>query len=132
MAGVYLDTSALGRVVLDEPESDAIGEALAGFELVASSRLLRIELHRLGLRTGIARAEIESWLTSVALVPMDEEILSAAETIAPSTVATLDAIHLATAVQLAAEGHVEAIMTFDMQLAEGATEHGLAVAAPEG
>lgn len=132
MAGVYLDTSALGRIVLDEPDSDAIGRALAGFETVVSSRLLRIELHRLGLRAGIAHEEIESWLASVALVPMDEAILSAAETIAPATVATLDAIHLATAVQLAAEGHIESIMTFDIRLAEGAGEHGLAVIAPKG
>lgn len=130
MAGVYLDTSALGRVVLDEPDSDAIGEALAGFETVVSSRLLRIELHRLGLRKGITHEEVEQWLAAVALVPMDETILAAAESIPPATVATLDAIHLATAVQLAADRHVESIMTFDARLAEGAAEHGLTVIEP--
>lgn len=130
MAGIYLDTSALGRVVLDEPDSAAIGAALAEFDAVVSSRLLRIELHRVGLRTGIAREEIEAWLAGVSLVPMDDAMLSAAEAVSPASVATLDAIHLATALQLAAERHVASIMTFDVRLAEGAREHGLAVIAP--
>jgi predicted nucleic acid-binding protein len=63
-------------------------------------------------------------------VPMDDAILSAAEAVSPASVATLDAIHLATALQLAAERHVAAIMTFDVRLAEGAREHGLAVIVP--
>lgn len=130
MAGVYLDTSALGRVVLDEPDGDAIGAALAAFEAVVSSRLLRIELHRLGLRTGIAGEEIEGWLAGVAIVPMDDAILSAAEAVSPASVATLDAIHLATALQLATERHIASIMTFDARLAEGAREHGLDVITP--
>ncbi|MDO8209743.1 type II toxin-antitoxin system VapC family toxin [Conexibacter sp. CPCC 206217] len=130
MAGVYLDTSALGRVVLDEPDGDAIGVALTEFEVVVSSRLLRIELHRLGLRTGIASEEIEAWLAGVAIVPVDDAVLAAAETVSPASVATLDAIHLATALQLAAERHVTSIMTFDTQLAAGAREHGLDVITP--
>lgn len=116
--------------MLDEPASDAISEALAGFDAVVSSRLLGIELHRLGLRTGIDREEIETWLTGVALVPMEDALLVAAEAVSPASVATLDAIHLATALQLAAEGHVASIMTFDRQLTEGAHEHGLSVRAP--
>lgn len=130
MAGVYLDTSALGRVVLDEPDSAAIGAALGAFDAVVSSRLLRIELHRVGLRTCIAREEIETWLAGVSLVPMDDATLSAAEAVSPASVATLDAIHLATALRLAANGHVASIMTFDVRLAEGAREHGLSVIAP--
>ncbi len=130
MAGVYLDTSALGRVVLDEPDSDAIGAALAAFDAVVSSRLLGIELHRVGLRTGIARVEIETWLAGVSLVPMDDATLATAEAVSPASVATLDAIHLATALRLAANGHVASIMTFDARLAEGAREHGLVVIAP--
>jgi predicted nucleic acid-binding protein len=122
--------SALGRVVLDEPERAAIGAALVGFDAVVSSRLLRIELHRVGLRTGIVREEIETWLAGVSLVPMDDAILSVAEAVSPASVATLDAIHLATALRLAASGHVASIMTFDVRLAEGAREHGLAVMAP--
>ncbi|HMU26847.1 MAG TPA: type II toxin-antitoxin system VapC family toxin [Solirubrobacterales bacterium] len=132
MAGVYLDTSALGHLVLDEPDADVIGSALTRFEVVVSSRLLRTELHRLGLRTGVPSDEIASWLTSLALVPVDEEILSAAESIGPASVATLDAIHLVTAIRLAASGHISSVMTFDVRLAEGAAQHQLEVIAPVG
>jgi predicted nucleic acid-binding protein len=130
MSGVYLDTSALGRVVLDEPDRGPIISVLDGYEKVVSSRLLRIEIHRLGLRAGIAADELDRSLTRVALVPIDETILSSAESVGPPTVATLDAIHLVTAVRLATEGDLDAIMTFDRQLADGAREHGLAVVAP--
>lgn len=116
--------------MLDEPDASAIGAALDAFEAVVSSRLLRIESHRLGLRTSITHEEVETWLAGVALVPMDDAILSAAEAVSPASVATLDAIHLATALQLAAEGHVASIMTFDARLAEGAREHGLETIAP--
>jgi predicted nucleic acid-binding protein len=66
----------------------------------------------------------------VALVPLDAELLAAAETLPPSNVATLDAIHLATAVRLAEAGLLDAVMTYDLRLAEGARTHGLAVLTP--
>lgn len=61
---------------------------------------------------------------------MDDDLLSAAETIVPATVATLDAIHLATALRLASAGLLDAVMTYDRRLAEGAREHGLKVLSP--
>lgn len=130
MAGVYLDTSALGRVMLDEPDSAAIGTALSGFDVIVSSRLLRIELHRLALRVGIPAQEAETWLDGIATIPMDDEVLQVAETVSPASVATLDAIHLATAIRLAAQGHIMSMLTFDLQLARGAREHGLDVLTP--
>lgn len=130
MPGVYLDTSALGRLVLDEPDATAIGAALVKFDSIVSSRLLRIELHRLGLWAQVRAEEIEQWLAGVALVPIDDAILAAAETVSPASVATLDAIHLATALELSTAQHIGSLMTFDERLAEGAREHGLTVLAP--
>ena len=45
-------------------------------------------------------------------------------------VATLDAIHLATARRLHADNLLDAVMTFDARLAEGARHHGIAVVVP--
>lgn len=115
---------------MDEPGAGAIAAALTSFDARVSSRLLRVELHRLGLREGITGEEIERWLSAVSLVPIDEDVLSAAEALPPATVATLDAIHLATALGLAAGGHIESLMTFDARLAEGANQHGIEVIAP--
>jgi predicted nucleic acid-binding protein len=94
-----------------------------------SSSLLRTELRRLGFRRDLLD-RVDVLLTGVALIKVDEEILTDAESITPSTVATLDAIHLATAVRLAHAGKLNAVMTYDQQLADGAREHGITVLSP--
>jgi predicted nucleic acid-binding protein len=66
----------------------------------------------------------------VAVAYLDDDLLAPAETIPPPAVATLDAIHLATAVRLARAGQLDALMTYDGRLADGARAHGLAVLAP--
>lgn len=129
MTGVYLDTSALGRVLLGEPEAKAVTSELRRFEEHAASRMVRIELRRLALPEGVLAAA-DRLLVGVALLPLDDAILEAAETLAPPSVGTLDAIHLATAVRLAGEGILQTVMTYDERLAEGARGHGLEVTAP--
>ena len=129
MPSIYLDTSALGRALLDEPDKPSIEHALEAFDRAVSSRLLGVELRRLGLRRNITD-RVDRLLSGVALIPLDEEVLLAAETLEPPAVATLDAIHLATALRLARSGRLDTIMTYDKRLAEGAAEHGLKVLAP--
>lgn len=129
MPTVYLDTSALGRVLLGEPDAPAVLRDLSGFEQRVASRLLRLELRRLALREGLL-ADADQLLLGVALLPVDDELLTAAETVAPSTVATLDAIHLVTALRLAAAERLDAVMTYDARFAEGARQHGMTVVAP--
>jgi predicted nucleic acid-binding protein len=129
VGAVYLDTSALGRVLLDEPDAPAIRHELGRFDRHLSSRLLGVELRRLGQREGML-VHAEELLSGKLLIPIDEEILTSAETLTPSTVATLDAIHLATALRLASENELDAIMTYDKRLATGAKEHGIAVMSP--
>ncbi|MGH2961964.1 MAG: PIN domain-containing protein [Solirubrobacterales bacterium] len=129
MAGVYLDTGALGRVLLGEPDSPAVLAALSDFDQHVASRLLRIELRRLALRHGVLD-HADQLLGAVALVPMSEPALQRAETVLPADVATLDAIHLVTALRLASEGVLGVVLTYDNRLAEGARHHGLEVLAP--
>ena len=129
MRTVYLDTSVLGRILLNEPDTPTIRRELGHFERHISSGLLSVELHRLGLRENML-AFVSELLSGKVLIPVDTEILAAAETIAPPTVATLDAIHLATAVSLSNAGKLDALMTYDEQLATGAREHGIEVLAP--
>ena len=129
MAVVYLDTSAIGRVLLGEPDAPAILRDIAPFTERVASRLLRVELRRLALREP-RLAAADQLLTGVALLPLDDELLAAAETVQPVTVGTLDAIHLITALRLASAGHLDAVMTYDVRLADAARRHGLAVLSP--
>ncbi len=129
MLSVYVDTSALGRVLLDTSEAPSIQRDLGRFDQRVASRLLRIEIHRVALRESLLDA-VDPMLADISLIPLDEEILTTAETVRPTTVATLDAIHLATAVRLAGQGELDALMTYDKQLAAGAREHGITVLSP--
>lgn len=129
MAGLYVDTSALARVMLGESDAGAITAALAGFGHRFSSRLLAVELRRVALRRGLP-AVADALLGSVALVPLDDTILAHAETVTPANVATLDALHLATALRLAQAGAVTTILTFDLRLAAGARANGLTALSP--
>ena len=129
MSLVYVDTSALGRLLLDEADKPLIEQALETFTRRAASSLLRVELRRLGLRHNMLD-RVDPLLAGVLLVPLGRRIVTTAETLAPSTVASLDAIHLATAVRLAEAGELDALMTYDKQLAAGAHEHGIEVLSP--
>lgn len=129
MGGLYIDTSALARVMLGEPDAAAITGALASFAQHFSSRLLAIELRRVALRESVP-ALADALLASVALMPLDETILSRAETVTPATVTTLDALHLATALRLADAGLVTTLLTYDGRLAGAADAHGLATLTP--
>lgn len=129
MSVIYLDTSALGRVLLGEPDREIVLDSLADFDERVASKLLRLELRRLALREGLL-AEADQLLQGVALLPIDEALLAAAETVVPIEVASLDALHLATALRLAAVGRLDALMTYDHQLARGAEHHGIRVLSP--
>lgn len=129
MSAVYVDTSALGHSLLEEPDKPAIERELETFAMRVSSSLLRVELRRLELRRDMLD-RVDPLLARISLIPLDERILATAETLTPSTVATLDAIHLATALRLFTSGELDALMTYDKRLADGAREHGLMVLSP--
>lgn len=129
MSTVYVDTSAIARLLLDEPDKPIIEQHLKEFEQHVASRLLGVELRRVGARADLLD-RADQLLTDISLIPVDDALLAAAETVTPSTVATLDAIHLATAIRLSDEGELDALMTYDKQLATGAREHHITVLSP--
>jgi len=124
-----VDTSALGRVLLGEPDAAAVVRDLRDFDRHIASRLLRVELRRLALREGLLD-HADQLLSGVSLLPLDEAVLDAAETVQPASVATLDAIHLITALRLADQALIDTVLTYDARLADGARAHGLIVIAP--
>jgi len=86
-----------------------------------------------GTQPGLALREdaleaADRLLGGVALIPFDDAILTSSEMLAPATVTTLDAIHLATAVRLATAGLLDTVMTYDHRLTDGA-HHGFRILA---
>ena len=126
---VYLDASAAVKLIVREAESDALESWLRPHDVLTSSALLRTELLR-AIRRGAPRriAEARAALAAFTLRAVDDEILDAAGDIGPSSTHSLDAIHLATALRLATA--LDAIVTYDRRMIEGAVLLGLPVASP--
>jgi uncharacterized protein len=126
----YIDTSAIVKLVSVESETAALHDWVAAKvpELVASD-LLRTELLRTVRRSGSAQQlDVDDGLAAVDLLPVTAAILSAAAVIEPVGLRSLDAVHLATAIDL--QDDCEGIITYDDRLAEAARQHDLAVVAP--
>src|SRR4051794_28963316 len=118
MPGVYVDTSALGRLLLAEPDAMPIRTPLAGYDEWWASELLVVEFRRLAIREGLTLAA-EPLMNALRFVPIDSVSLQRASRIDPPEVRSLDAIHLEAAVQLHSRGEVIAMITYDRQLQDG-------------
>ncbi len=126
---VYLDSSALVKTVVVEPESAALRRFLRRYPRRVSCALARTEVIRavrsLGAKvTARARATIQR----IELVHVDDALLDAAAALDPAILRSLDAIHLASALSVAAE--LEAVVTYDARMAAGAAVLGLRAVAP--
>lgn len=132
MAGAvaYLDSSAFVKLVVAEPESPALRRAIARWPQRASSTLLRTETVRALRRSGNA-AQIPAarrLLRAVSMVRIDEPLLDRAADLEPGDLRTLDAIHLASALQIGQDLGV--MIAYDVQLKAAAQAYGLTVESP--
>ena len=130
---IYLDSAAVVKLVHAEPESQALRDWLTERAEVGwlSSVLVEIESFRaLARHSPGAVARLPSVLDLIDLVDMNAGIRILAQTVAPVTVRSLDAIHLATA--LHARGQLTSFVTYDKRLADAARTAGLSVDAPAG
>lgn len=125
----YLDSSAFLKLIFEEPESTALIEWIQAWPQHASSRLLRLEASRAVRRYRPELAqELRILLRSIHLVDIHNDLLETAASLGPSTIRSLDAIHLATALSLA--GSLGALVTYDQRMVEAAQELGLPLASP--
>lgn len=128
---VYIDSSALLKLVLPEPERDALVNELSLRSDRVSSVLLAIECRRTCRRAGASRrvlARLEEELAAVTLVHLDRPVWKLAGTVGPRDLRSLDAIHLATALSIG--DYPEALVTYDDRLAAAARASGLTVLQP--
>ena len=128
---VYLDSSALLKLVVLEPESSALREFLRGRALRLSSALAEVEVPRALRRArhgAGARRRAAEVLARVALVALDRPILRAAAALGPPDLRSLDAIHLATAQAIGDD--LAGIVSYDRRLSAAAFAAGLEVWAP--
>lgn len=126
---VYLDSSALVKLVVLEPESKGLARHLGERPVRASCALARVEVIRAVRthgRTAVDRAR--QLLEGVSLLRLDDVLLDHAAALNGGTLRSLDAIHLAAARALG-QGLAE-VITYDHRMADAARRLGLPVIAP--
>ncbi len=125
----YLDSSAIVKTVIEEPESGALREFLRGFPTRASVELARAEVVR-----AVRRAEPDALprayeaLDRLVLVAVSRSLLQEVGLLDPAGLRTLDAVHLAAARTLAPQ--LGALVTYDTRMRDAAIELALPVQAP--
>jgi predicted nucleic acid-binding protein len=126
---VYLDSSALVKLVVAEPESPALLRHLGTRPVRLSSSLARVEVVRAVRGVGPAAVRrARAVLARIDLVQLDDALLDAAADLERDTLRSLDAIHVATALALGED--LAEIVTYDHRMAGAAAALGLAVSAP--
>jgi uncharacterized protein len=124
----YLDTSAAMKLIVEEPQSDALSLELTGGSerRLVASWLLHTEMHCAAGRhpEAVDRAAVQAVLDVVDLVDLSRGDLLGAGTHAP--LRSADAIHLAVALRTGCEE----IVTYDEELASAARAAGLSVLSP--
>ncbi|MCI9888032.1 type II toxin-antitoxin system VapC family toxin [Micrococcales bacterium 31B] len=124
---VYVDTSALGALIIAQPETEALVEWLDQADAtLVSCDLLETELRRMAVREGRDQAKVSAILDGVSLAALDRATYRSAGILPMSYLRTLDALHLEAAIRLDAD----AILTYDHRLAQAAVATGLVVVAP--
>jgi uncharacterized protein len=128
---IYLDSSALVKLAITEPESPALTAWLgqSANAVRVSSPIVRVEVPR-----AVWRADPGSLPQAYAVVRrvrdirMTASVLTRAAGARPVTLRPLDALHLASA--LAIRHDLSAFVSYDKRLLTAAEEAGLPVASP--
>ncbi len=126
----YLDTSALVKLVVAEPESDPLRSWLAEDDRrPVASDLVRTELLRAVRRTAPDRLVLARLvLEAVTTVQVGTSVFESAGRLDPDGLRSLDAVHLAAALELGDD--LRGFVTYDERLAMAATANGIPVVAP--
>jgi predicted nucleic acid-binding protein len=129
MAATYVDSSAIVKLAVREPQSDALRNYLRRRRVLISSALARTEVLRALLPGGeSALAAGRRVLDRVDLVRVNDRILHLAGRLLPLELLSVDAIHLATAKRLGAD--LSDIVTYDEGMAVAARSVGCRVSSP--
>ena len=135
MTAVYLDTSAVLKLVIDEPEARGLRGFLRGDNpraiplSLVSSELTVTEALRAGRRhSRDAVGRVEQLLASMYLVRLSGSVFHRAGRLLLPSLRSLDALHLQAALELGEA--ITGVVTYDARLAEAAEEAGVTVFTP--
>ena len=135
MALLYTDASAIVKLILDEPESEALRRFIDGADLL-SCELVLVEVPRAvrraavrdpGLPLNLLMSRAEQTVDSIALAPLDRGLLLAAGALEEPMLRALDAIYVAAAIDL---GPIDAFVSYDERQSAAARLAGIRTMSP--
>jgi len=128
-AAVYLDSSAIVKLVVREPETEALLAFLESRHVRVTSALARVEVVRAVRRHGrSATTRATAMLDALSQLALDDALLDSAAAINANQLRSLAAIHLASAQQL--ESDLDVLVTYDERMFAAARALGLPVSLP--
>jgi len=126
----YVDSSAMLKLAFTEPESDQLREWLTQDQpVLVGSDLVRTETIRAVRRT--FPEQLDRALTTLGLLNLLRVTPTAfrrAAELGPESLRSLDALHLASALELGED--LEGMITYDSRLTVACARHGVRVVAP--
>ena len=128
---IYLDTSAVAKLVVEEAESSALAQWVddRSDDVLCTSALTRVELLLAASRRSPDTVPAAlAILAQLAIVPLDDLVLEGAATASPTTLRSLDAIHLASATSLLPDRGT--VVSYDQRLLDAARGLGLEAVMP--
>ena len=129
---LYLDASALAKLVTQEAESSALRAYLLPRSDVTwvTVALTRAELVRAAFCTGEPAAveDARNVLSTLDILELTDRLLDSAGTLPPAELRTLDSIHLTAAKVVGPR--LEALVTYDNRMYDAARAAGLPAARP--
>ena len=128
---LYVDSSALVKLVVAEPETPALMARLSQQPTLVSSAVAAVEVIRAARRASTSQAvaaRAREVVRAVHLLAVDARVLDHAAELEPRGLRTLEAIHLASALSI--QDDLEAMVVYDERLAAAAEAAGLKVLAP--
>jgi len=128
---IYLDSSALVKLAVVEPETDALRDLLrANSSANTTSEIAPVEVVRaVRIVDDSLLPKAFEVVAAVDLIPVSPEVLAMARDIDPPLLRTLDAIHLASA-KLIGRVDLTAFVAYDGRLLDAARAAGLPTSSP--
>jgi uncharacterized protein len=123
----YVDSSAVLELLVAQAESSDVRAWWPEAD-VWSSELLITEVHRAAARLGVSPGAVDAVLDTVNLLAPTRSTFAAAGQLRPTGLRTLDAIHIAAALELTHD--LDGLVTYDIRQAGGADAAGIAVVSP--
>jgi len=124
----YIDTSACGKLLVDEVHSAALARFVGSLDedSLIASQLLETELRRIATRHALPQAAVTEILSRVPLVLPERDFFHRAGLLPGRHLRSLDALHLITAM----DAEADIVLTYDHRMIDAAESIGVPSVSP--